>query len=421
MKNETFSGRVLSGPDLQSGRESGEHAVENEPSTGKPLSCDAPRSPGRTASPAHSPARLTARGKVLLLAAALAFLFGCGFSQGWLIDLSAAAFVVALLAVPLSYWNLARLRFECDVPEVVHRGEAFDVEGALRNRKGLLPSFDLRLRMSAPGFRGVEFLYPALSCLSTTKDVKPTAMRRRGVFDGFGYSLSSSFPFGLVRREQEGFLSQRLVSSPRPYLPERFYQFLDFGGGDEQYRGGVAHDRQGEFRSMREFRPGDHPKLIAWPVSTRLRKLVVRELEDPRHRHLAIVFHSYGPAGVILSPRTFEKALELVAGLISFLSSRMVAFDVVASFNEWKPLAVTPDVNSEREVLTLLAEARMRPTHSPRELEAAMRGFVAEDRALLVVSNAPSRLWLDLLPASDSPIVYADNRHAGIVEPGSRI
>ncbi len=367
----------------------------------------------------HTPARLTAGGKTVLVAASLAFLLGCLLSRAWLIDLSLFSLVVVTLAMPLSYVNLSRLRAACETPELVHRGEAFEVEATLRNRKGLLPSFDLCLHLSARGTRSVELLYPCLSCLSTARDVKPIMMRSRGVLPGFRYTLSSTFPLGLVRRTRSGFLPHRFISSPRPYIPDDFQRLLTLGGGDELNRGGVTHDRRGEFRSMREYRPGDHPRLIAWSVSTRLEKLVVRELEDPRHRHLAVLFHSYHPAGVILSPRTFEKSLELVAGLVRFLSNRFMAFDMVASFNEWRRMPITPDAASVREVQTLLAEARMRPTQSADELRSALQALAADDRTLLVVSNAPSKWWLGLLPPSDSPIIYVDNNKAGVRMPGT--
>ena len=118
---------------------------------------------------------------------------------------------------------------------------------------------------------------------------------RRGVYPLETVTLSTSFPFGLFRKERDLALPGEIVVWPRsvrpvPDLPPAPGATTAEG---PTVRGKAGH--RGEYRSLRAYRPGDDPRDIHWRSSARLRDPVVREYErdgsecrwiylDVRHR-----------------------------------------------------------------------------------------------------------------------------------------
>ncbi|MHC4861263.1 MAG: DUF58 domain-containing protein, partial [Planctomycetota bacterium] len=85
----------------------------------------------------------------------------------------------------------------------------------------------------------------------------------------------------------------------------------------------VREKGQEEFRNLREYRPGDNPRLIAWRATARHGTLMVKELEDDKTKRVTVFLESR------LSERSgtrerlrLERAISFTATLLSELARR---------------------------------------------------------------------------------------------------
>ncbi len=100
---------------------------------------------------------------------------------------------------------------------------------------------------------------------------------RRGWQPVGRYTLSTTFPFGLVRTWSVLHPDQRLLVYPRP---EARGPALPRGIAMDA---GIALSARGDdWHGLREYRAGDPTRLIAWKSSARQDRLMVREFEEPR-------------------------------------------------------------------------------------------------------------------------------------------
>jgi len=331
-----------------------------------------------------------------------------------LIQLSLFCLFLPAVAVGLSYLNLRGLVFEHVLPTVTFRNEPFEVELCVRNEGRMLDKFDATVSDEALAHRpGQSVLFRNLPAATRTTFVETTRFKRRGVHGNFRYALASTFPLGLTRYEKRGETPGSIIVCPRPRLPLDAARIIESGMGLGGLRQASSADVVGDLKSMREYRTGDHPKRISWPFSARFGTVIVRELEQPAPERVAVYFHSYQPPGIVLSRRSFERALELLSGLFVHLCRHGIPFDLVAPFTDWLPLPVTTDPAALRRAQTVLAQAGM--TTSPT-LDAVSRALALEEHhtgLVIAVSNTPTRFWADALPRMPSRILCLDNRRAG--------
>lgn len=323
--------------------------------------------------------------------------------------------VITVGAFFLAALNFAGLRYERDLPDVVYRNEIFPVQMRLKNGKPFPHAFDVEIRDAVISRREREpVLFPVIAPGNTECRYMTARIAQRGLYHDFGVALSSSFPLGLASCSRTEPSQDTLIVYPRPRLPADIRDMLDAGVGSGGLRHTFSQDFLGEFKSMREYRTGDRPKRISWPFSTRFQRLIVKEIEQPRPKRVAVLFHSFWPPGVILSRRSFERSLQLLSGLFLYLSQRGIPFDFAADFTDWHTVAVAPGPGHQREVCILLATARMQTNTVLDKLTGAMRREHRLSVVQLIVSNTPVRYWAPQLPPNPLPIFCMDSASGGV-------
>jgi uncharacterized protein (DUF58 family) len=74
----------------------------------------------------------------------------------------------------------------------------------------------------------------------------------------------------------------------------------------------LSHDPLAEFRALRDYEPGDDPRLIHWASSARTGSLVVRDFLELRRATRAVILETLDSA---LPAAAFEEAVEIAASL----------------------------------------------------------------------------------------------------------
>lgn len=284
------------------------------------------------------------------LGAVLGAMIGAALGLWWgyeeLVLGSAAIGLLVVLAVWSSRRPL-RTRVERSLPAVrVPRGDPVRVNYRLFNesrfRSGAATIVDscdgqiTRVRISP---------LPADS-VDRTNGAIPTT--RRGVFEVGPFEIERIDPFWLsVGSRRDDHVS--LVT-----VHPKIYDLLGPAGSarvveNESVLRRTMTDPMSGFVSMREYVPGDDPRLIHWPTTAHTGQLMVREHVEVRRPEFTVVLDT---AQGVASPDDFEEAVDVAATLA--VHAIRVGLQVVMRTTSNEHPGTRLAVRDERQILDLL-------------------------------------------------------------------
>ncbi len=298
------------------------------------------------------------------------------------------------LSVVLSWWTLRRLSVKCEAPQAVHRGDPFLLELRIENHKRIMPSVSLRVESDARPEESAGFVVRVPAQRAAILHISET-FEHRGVHLLPPITLVSGFPFGLLEWRRR-FPSEETITVFPKVRAIRSSTVEQMPGGRRMARASTADGE--EFFGLREYMPGDELRHIAWRVSARMGKWMVRELAREDSRHVYFILDSrcvatqddlgsLEEAGRI--EEHFEEAVELVASLA-----------VVLLYRQYGVGLVTPDgaveeghgSGQERKLLEHLARVQLADARSHAGFEVAMHALESEP-AKLVYVTPDDTLW----------------------------
>jgi len=201
-----------------------------------------------------------------------------------------------LVSAALSWLMLRGIEVERLLPAHGVAGESMVIRYSIRNRKVWMPAFGVVISETwGRGARGWRKSGPVAERPSRLAGrphgwvlhvgpnqgvlaEAPCWPLRRGMLTFERVSVSTSFPFGVIRRIIDYEMPGSVLVYPQLFRMNRRTihrlavtlsagrRHIDRGGGSE------------EFFGMREYRPGDSMKMIDWKRSARTGDLVTREL-----------------------------------------------------------------------------------------------------------------------------------------------
>ncbi|HET9949067.1 MAG TPA: DUF58 domain-containing protein [Longimicrobiales bacterium] len=194
-------------------------------------------------------------------------------------------------------------------PHPVSVGQEIRLVYEVTNAKRVLPS--LAVEIGERGLAATAFVaHVAPGGQATARSTH--SFVRRGTYPLGVVTLSTSFPFGLFRKERYLHLPGEIVVWPRT---DRRVRDTRAGGGRLPRAGlavrGIASTR-GDYRSLRAYRPGDDPRDIHWRSSARSPGPMVREYERDGAETCWICLDTRGEPG-----DAAEVAVEVAAALLA--------------------------------------------------------------------------------------------------------
>ena len=279
-----------------------------------------------------------------------------------------AALLLAALAVGFAWphWLVRRL-------EVTRRGPLRGVEGetivlrvAVANR-GWLPRYMVEVTDRLP-LVGAAAGTPAVAPLVLGQiaivpgggerafDV-PVMCEKRGRYRLGPVGLVSGFPLGLLEARRHGAGGrQELVVYPPVFpigeLPLRATPAL-------LHRGGLLlPDGAGsaEFRGLREYRPGDNPRHVHWPSSSRLNTLIVKEFEPLAAASLCLVLDLEAASDVGMGRHsTLEYMVRIAASMAAHACERGMPVRLLGEASTPLDIPAASGDRQYRDVLDALA------------------------------------------------------------------
>ena len=277
--------------------------------------------------------RLTQTGVAFVVIIALVQTAGFTTGENLVYLLSAGVASLLILSALLTRLTLRRVSVSRDVGSTAERGVPFRSNVRIRNGKRLLPTLSVQVNGgNVPGEASRH-----VGTISAGQHLPVWLghqFERRGVHVLPPVGLNSGFPLGLFRTVLSYDDRAEVVVLPRvtKLKPAAVHQ-LD-GSGEKTRRDLGAGD---EFFSLSDYEPGDDVRRIAWKVSARVGRFVVRELEPTVARNVCLYFDTRLPSGTsvesgVLPPEVdeeFEMAVDLVASLAVGFLERQYAVSVI--------------------------------------------------------------------------------------------
>jgi uncharacterized protein (DUF58 family) len=230
--------------------------------------------------------RSIAKPALIILLGAVLYVIASNVGAGWLYVIVAALVGVVLISAPLPWLAVRSVGVTRHAPVVATAGEPFECSLEIENR-GRLPRYMLEVEDSFAGDTGRAVAVRVRS--GATETLGYTVENpRRGIYAGGDVVVESRAPFGLFYGRRRTRVTSDTVVYPRTFdvagLPPSAVTEAAWGNRSESSTLHRGHG--GEFWGVRDYRPGDPARLVAWKKSARglpSGKLAVIELAQETH------------------------------------------------------------------------------------------------------------------------------------------
>jgi len=215
------------------------------------------------------------------------------------------------------------LSLERELPRAVTVGQELRIGYRISKGNGKVPA--VAVEIGEQGLPGTAF-FAHVAIGGRARARSQNAFVRRGIYPLGTVTVSTSFPFGLFRKERDLTIPGEIIVWPRTARP---VPAPAIGSGrravtGSSVRGDAGH--RGEYRSLRSYRAGDDPRDIHWRSSARLRDPVIREYDRDGAETRWICLDLRGDPGRDAG----EVAIEVAASLAADATAEGRPFALVA-------------------------------------------------------------------------------------------
>lgn len=229
---------------------------------------------------------------------------------GWLYVVAAATGAVVIVSAALPRWNVSRIEVARIAPTTATAGQAIQCSMEVANT-GRLARHLIEVEDHFAGDTG-RAVAPRVEPGERETVEYLLENPRRGIYSDGEVVVSSGAPFGLFYARRRLPVRSGIVVYPRTFdvagLPPSAVVDAERGDGNESST--LHRDHGGEFWGVREYRPGDPARLVAWKKSARslsAGKLAVVELARETHPPFVVALD--------LDPSAPSEAREMVVSL----------------------------------------------------------------------------------------------------------
>lgn len=296
---------------------------------------------------------------------------------------------ILLVSFVISGLVLNRLKVERVLPDHAIVGRPIAIYYQITNQKRFWPS----LSVTVTELDGVESFsrQPSaylLHCANRMTATVPTEVvpLKRGVVELDHYQLSTSFPFGFVKRAMTRHQKDSLMILPpigtmKRELMQRFRSTESTGQNVHPSRGG-----NDEFYGVKEYRQGENPRWIYWKRSARGMGTVMREMTRVSPPKLLVLVDTHLQTDQIEYRASIERTIAMSATLIDQAMEVGLPVGLGVWNGQWSMIAPNRGKRHRLELLTVLARLDYSSPDAVNGLLDAARPIMKSDVTTVVVS-----------------------------------
>jgi len=236
------------------------------------------------------------------------------------------AMMLSFMAISgvLSEQAMRRVRLQREMPRRIFAGTPATFSVRLTNGKRRLPSYALCVTEPDPS-GGPTPLRFFLKVGPQAREGWTYSLMfpRRGWQWLPGLRLSTRFPFGLFTKSSRPIQNQPVLVYPRvrALAPEEVRAALESGWREQHRRG-----RGAGLYNLRQYRPGDDPRLLHWKTSARTGDLILREGEEEERPQVRLILEDPVPGA---AAEAVEADLSYAASVAAHAIRRGAAVELV--------------------------------------------------------------------------------------------
>jgi uncharacterized protein (DUF58 family) len=273
---------------------------------------------------------------------------------------------ILLVSGVISRLVLRKLRVRRILPDHGVVGRMMPVTYEFRNDKRFWPSLSVAVAEidGAEGFVRQPQCYLLHAAPASTASVPAELVpRRRGLHELDRYQLSTSFPFGFVKRatnrhDKDSLLILPAIGEVSPRLLALCKSAENTGASMRPRAGGTD-----EFYGVREHRRGQNPRLIYWKRSARTGVLVAREMTQVAPPRLLVAVDTFLAEETAEEHARIERIIAMAGSLASMALDQEMSVGLVAWSGHW--VLMNPDRGKRHrdDLLSVLARLPLNKAH----------------------------------------------------------
>lgn len=328
----------------------------------------------------------------------------------WVFGMMTAVVAMSLVA---SYWMVRNLEIRRLDPKHGVVGEPLVVQYAIANRSRFMPVFNLFVvetarkgsanwrRFSLPASAWVMHIAPRETVHGET--VFWPAARGELRFDHM--RVSTTFPFGIVHRARKKRQLTHTLIFPRVHRLRRGVLEAIVPSGPMGMRLSNRPGGGDDYFGLREYKPGDSRRQIAWKRSASSQDLIIKERTMPSPPRLRIVLNLLTPTEELgrrasngIDPRRLEeRSISLAATLVEAAARQGYEVGVSVLGFDIQPTPLRTGHWHVEKIMAALASIELDAARLPLERratpDAERAGMVAIHPATIESSRIPQAGW----------------------------
>ncbi len=281
---------------------------------------------------------------------------------------------VLLVSGTISRLVLRRVEIERILPEQFIVGRPATLSYEFHNHKRFWPSFSISLGEldGCDALARQPYSYMLHAAAHATARISTEVLPvRRGLHSFDRYQISTSFPFGFIKRAVIHHRKDMLLIYPA--IGEVDHRLLELCRSADK-TGAVMRPRRGgldEFYGVKEYRQGDNPRWIHWKRSARTGVLVTREMTQVAPPKLLILVDTHLTDHTPATQAALERSIAQAASLAHHALETGMSVGLYTWSGDWVSIPPNRGKRHTRDLLTALARLPVNTTHTLHELMAA--------------------------------------------------
>jgi uncharacterized protein (DUF58 family) len=306
---------------------------------------------------------------------------------------------ILLVAGFISRVVLRRLFLHRVLPELAVVGQATTIMYEFTNEKRFWPSLSVCLAEldGAEAFTRQPQSYMLHAAARHTATVPIEVLpKRRGLHEMDRYQVSTSFPFGFIkraveRRQKDAVLVYPALGQVDPRLMTMCRSADTAGAHMRPRRGG-----QDEFYGVKEHRTGENPRWIYWRRSARTGVLVAKEMTQVSPPRIFLMNDTYIDPQVrnIEAHADVERGIAMAASLASHALEAGLSVGALAWADGWTTVQPGRGKRHRRDLLAMLARLPLNTAHGTQELLNQSREALESGATPVLISRRDVHLGL---------------------------